>query len=156
MESLAREAGLPESDRISLHFALAKGLADIGEYARSFAELLAGNALKRWTLSYDESATLREFERIRAVFTPALIHDRLSEAERSTVPVFVIGMPRSGTTLIEQILASHPDVFGVGERADFKLAMEAVMPRRSIASSPAAPLCQMRPARFRATTDTFP
>jgi tetratricopeptide (TPR) repeat protein len=132
LEALAREAdGLPESERISLHFALAKGLADVGEYARSFAELLAGNALKRRTLSYDETASLREFERIRTVFTPGLIRARRGEGEPSAVPVFVIGMPRSGTTLIEQILASHPEVFGAGERADLGQAAEAVMSRRS-------------------------
>jgi tetratricopeptide (TPR) repeat protein len=129
MEGLARDADkLPESARIDLHFALAKALADIGEYARSFGELLAGNALKRRTLLYDETATLREFERVRAVFAPTLINERRSEGEPSAVPVFVIGMPRSGTTLIEQILASHPQVFGAGERADFRQAVEAVMP----------------------------
>jgi Sulfotransferase family len=129
MEALAREAdGLADSEQINLHFALAKALADIGEYSRSFAELLTGNALKRRTLFYDETTTLQEFERGRTVFGPELIHDRRREGEPSPVPVFVIGMPRSGTTLIEHILASHPEVFGAGERADFRQAVEAVMP----------------------------
>jgi Flp pilus assembly protein TadD len=132
MEALAREAErLADSEQINLHFALAKALADIGEHARSFSELLAGNALKRRTLSYDEMATLREFECVRRVFSPALIGDRRAEGEPSAAPVFVIGMPRSGTTLIEQILASHPEVFGAGERADFRQAVEAVVPRRA-------------------------
>jgi len=132
MEALAREADrLPEGEQINVHFALAKALADIGEHARSFAELLTGNALKRRTLYYDETATLGEFERVREVFSPALIGDGRGAGEPSAAPVFVIGMPRSGTTLIEQILASHPQVFGVGERADFRQAVDAVVPRRA-------------------------
>jgi tetratricopeptide (TPR) repeat protein len=132
MEAMAREADeLPESERVNLHFALAKALADIGEYARSFGELLAGNSLKRQRLTYDEAAALQKFERVRAVFTPELIRDRRVEGEPSSVPVFVIGMMRSGTTLIEQILASHPQVFGAGERADLKQAVEAVVSRRA-------------------------
>src|SRR5262249_42485590 len=55
------------------------------------------------------------FERIEAVFTPALIKKKSRHGERSHVPVFVLGMPRSGTTLVEQILASHPLVHGAGE-----------------------------------------
>ncbi|MGH7113365.1 MAG: sulfotransferase [Stellaceae bacterium] len=132
MEALAREADrLPEGEQINVHFALAKALADIGEYGRSFAELLTGNALKRRSLLYDETATLRGFERARAAFSAALIGDRRCEGEPSAVPLFVIGMPRSGTTLIEQVLASHPEVFGAGERADFGQAVEAVVPRRA-------------------------
>jgi tetratricopeptide (TPR) repeat protein len=131
METLARELdGLPESERVNLHFALAKALADVGEHARSFGELLAGNALKRQRLTYDEAATLRKFERVSTVFTPTLIRDRRAEGEPSAVPVFIIGMMRSGTTLIEQILASHPKVFGAGERADFDHAAEAIVPCR--------------------------
>jgi tetratricopeptide (TPR) repeat protein len=131
MEMLAREAeGLSDSERINLHFAMAKALADVGEHARSFAEVLAGNALKRQRLIYDEAATLQKFERIKAVFTPEFIRDRRVDGEPSEIPVFVVGMMRSGTTLIEQILASHPEVFGAGERGDFHQAVEAVMPRR--------------------------
>jgi tetratricopeptide (TPR) repeat protein len=131
METLAREAdGLTESERINLHFALAKALADVGEHARSFAELLAGNALKRRKLTYDEASSLQQFERVRETFTPGLIRDRRADGEPSAIPVFVIGMMRSGTTLIEQILASHPEVFGAGERADFALAVEAELPPR--------------------------
>ena len=129
MESLAREAErLPEDERISLRFALAKALADIGEYARSWDELVAGNALKRRRLAYDEPAVLEHFATVRAAFTPGWIRDRRGAGDPSTVPVFVIGMMRSGTTLIEQILASHPAVAGAGERADFALAVEAVAP----------------------------
>jgi len=58
---------------------------------------------------------LRSFDRIRAVFTPELLKAKRGLGDPSTVPIFIVGMPRSGTTLVEQILASHPQVFGAGE-----------------------------------------
>jgi Flp pilus assembly protein TadD len=116
MEELALgAASLPVKQQIELHFALAKAYADVGRGADSFRQLLAGNALKRQQIPYDDTATLAEFERIRAVFTPDLMRASQGAGEPSSVPVFIVGMPRSGTTLIEQILASHPQVFGAGE-----------------------------------------
>jgi len=133
MEALAAEADkLPEDDRMQLHFALAKALGDVGEHRRSLGHLLTANALKRRQLTYDEVTTLQRFERIHTVFTPglmdkSLIHDRRGLEESSPVPIFVVGMPRSGTTLIEQILASHTKVSGAGELADFRQSADAVM-----------------------------
>lgn len=136
MEMLAREGDrLPEAERINLCFALAKALADIGQYSRSFALLLTGNALKRGTVSYDEAGTFREFEKTRAAFPASLIQSASLWGHPSELPVFVIGMPRSGTSLVEQIIASHPNAFGVGERADFGEAVRAVMTRRCGSSS---------------------
>ena len=77
------------------------------------------DALKRQQITYDEAKTLAWSDRIRAAFSAKLLHDRRGLGDPSCVPVFVIGMPRSGTTLIEQILASHPKVFGAGELRDF-------------------------------------
>jgi hypothetical protein len=78
---------------------------------------LSGSALKRAQIQYDETATLALFDRIEAVFTPALLRkkEKLGGGDPSPAPIFVMGMPRSGTTLIEQILASHPQVHGAGE-----------------------------------------
>ena len=70
-------------------------------------------------MTYNEAAMLQRFERIRNVFTPELLHEKRGLGEPTTVPVFIVGMPRSGTTLIEQILVSHPRVFGAGERQEF-------------------------------------
>jgi tetratricopeptide (TPR) repeat protein len=114
-----RIASLTPTERIDLHFALAKGLADIDEHTQSFRHLLAGNSLKREHVHYDESRTLQRFKRIKAVFTPALMQRKQGPADAASAPIFIIGMPRSGTTLIEQILASHPKVFGAGELSDF-------------------------------------
>ena len=88
-----------------------------------FANLLDGNALKRKQTAYDEAATLWDLERMRAAFTGQIMRRKEGSGERSSVPVFVLGMPRSGSTLIEQILASHPKVFATGEIDDFVKAV---------------------------------
>jgi tetratricopeptide (TPR) repeat protein len=120
MEKLASESGLLSvSDRIFLHFALAKAYGDLKDHERSFRHLLDGNALKRQQISYHDSAERNMFDRIREVFTPELMRDKRGVGDFSRIPVFIVGMPRSGTTLIEQILASHPKVFGGGELVDF-------------------------------------
>ena len=109
MEALLR-SDLSNDDRTWLHFALGKAWDDVGAYDRAFAHFKAGNALHRQTIDYDEAATLAELERI-AGQPVGTAHDAC-ETDR---PIFVVGMPRSGTSLIEQILASHPDVHGAGE-----------------------------------------
>src|SRR5262249_21559130 len=116
MKSLERdEASLSEDDRAALHFALGKAYADFGEHETSFRHYLAGNAIKRRQLHYDEAAHFAGFERLKSVFTSALIAQKRGLGHPSDVPIFIFGMPRSGTTLVEQIMASHPKVFGAGE-----------------------------------------
>lgn len=127
MEALARELpALPDADRVQLHFALGKAYGDLGRRERSFEHLLAGNAAKRAQTPYDEAATLQQFERIAAAFTPELLAARRGGGDPSNVPVFILGMPRSGSTLAEQILASHPEVHGAGECEEFKNLVESV------------------------------
>ncbi len=116
MEALAAKIErLSKTDRVWLHFALGKAYADLKDYRRSFEHLLKGNAAKRAMISYDEKSALAFFDRIEAVFTPELMKAKSGGGEPSPRPIFVIGMPRSGTTLIEQIIASHPMVHGAGE-----------------------------------------
>ena len=116
IKELARdEESLGVDGKIMLHFRLGKAFADIGDSKQSFQHLLKGNSLKRQQINYDEAKTLALFDRIRAVFTAELIDDKRGLGDQSRVPIFIVGMPRSGTTLIEQILASHPSVFGAGE-----------------------------------------
>lgn len=120
----ALEAMLPEAaslswrEQCSLHFALAKVYDDIGERDRGFDHLLQGNALKRAKSDYDEAGELALMDRIQNVFTAELLATRGGAGDPSTLPVFIVGMPRSGTTLVEQILASHPSVYGAGERME--------------------------------------
>jgi len=124
LEKLAQHMALfPAEDRKQFHFALGKAYADLGQHERSFRHLLEGNALARRGLVYDEPGTLGLFDRIRAVFTADLMQRAQYREDRSAAPIFIVGMPRSGTTLMEQILASHPMVFGAGELEDFPNAV---------------------------------
>ncbi len=116
LEALANEQpGRPAADQIHLHFALAKAYEQIGRPQDAFRHLLDGNALKRREMIYDETATLREMDRVRELISGEFIQARQGSGEPSRLPIFIVGMTRSGTTLIEQTLASHPLIFGAGE-----------------------------------------
>jgi tetratricopeptide (TPR) repeat protein len=116
MEGLAAKTdGVSATDRMQLDYALGKAYADLKDHKRSFSHWLKGSAAKRATISYDEKATLDLFDRIEAVFTPDLMARKSGGGDPSARPIFIVGMPRSGTTLVEQIIASHPAVHGAGE-----------------------------------------
>jgi tetratricopeptide (TPR) repeat protein len=115
---LALEAegpALPVAERIELSFACARIFADIGDYDRSFRHLIDGNALKRRDIAYDEAGSLGLLQRIETVFTAELMHARRHTGAPGTAPIFIFGMPRTGSTLIEQVLATHPAVVTIGE-----------------------------------------
>ena len=123
LEKLAQDLGdASDLDRTNLHFALGKAYADLSQHEVSFRHYLEANALYRRTFQYDEAKIMRWFERIRVAYTAELFAAKRGLGHPSEVPIFIVGMPRSGTTLIEQILASHPQVFAAGEREDFELA----------------------------------
>ncbi len=122
----AKTEGLSTTDRMRLDFALGKAYADLEDHARAFRHLAAGNAAKRATIAYDEQATIALFDRIAAVFTPELIAAKSDGGDPSALPIFVLGMPRSGTTLVEQIIASHPAVHGAGELQLFSDVVRSV------------------------------
>ena len=115
LEKLAADPeSLDGGERVHLHFALGKALADIGRADEAFRHLLDGNVLVRSVLPYDEAAALAEFEAMEAAFDARRFQGP-AQGVASDMPIFVFGMPRSGTTLVEQILASHPRVAGAGE-----------------------------------------
>jgi len=122
---LARE-GNSLADRTTLHFGLAKAFLDIGDSEQAFRHYEEGNRLKRSTFAYDVESDERLMSEIADVFSPAPLAARAKAGARSETPVFVVGMPRSGTTLIEQILASHPMVQGAGELGRLRALVEAI------------------------------
>jgi tetratricopeptide (TPR) repeat protein len=116
MEALAvKMASFDEEQQAELHFALGKAYGDLGRHAESFRHLIAGNAIKHRLEEYDEEANLEMMRHIPKVFTRELLARNEGLGDPSQVPVFILGMPRSGSTLTEQILASHPHIFGAGE-----------------------------------------
>jgi len=138
MEQLVRErASLSTGERIEMCFALAKAYEDVGRHAEAFHQWLDGNALKRRQLVYDEVTTLGALDSAASEFTAELIQNWQHVGHPSSIPVFIIGMPRSGTTLIEQILASHTRVFGGGELKYFSGAVQGnrTMRTRAVTSS---------------------
>jgi len=141
---LATPTRLNPVDQIELHFAVGKAYADLARHEDSFRHLLAGNALSRRQVTYDETATLAVFDRIREICSPAVMREKACGGDPSSLPVFILGMPRSGSTLVEQILASHPQVFGAGELQEFENALvrasgPAGSPRKFIEALPRMP-----------------
>ena len=127
LEQLAGEhAVLSVGDQIELHFALGKAYDDVGRHADAFRQWLDGNALKRSQIAYNEAGSLRELDRSRTIFTSEFIRTWQNVGNQSSIPIFILGMPRSGTTLVEQILASHPQVFGGGELEYLRKAVEGI------------------------------
>ena len=122
-EELAMTAQLQRSDlcnedRLHLHYALGKALEDRGDHAASFAHYADGARLRRAELQYDANQTTALMQRSRALFTPDFFAARAGVGSACEAPVFIVGLPRSGSTLIEQILASHSDIEGVMELPD--------------------------------------
>jgi tetratricopeptide (TPR) repeat protein len=131
LKKLLRDVdSLDVENKIAAHFAMGKALGDLGQYRDSFGHLLKGNALKRTTIAYDESQRLAMFENIRTTFSPDFMKARSGGGDNSWSPIFIVGMPRSGTTLLEQVLASHSKVFGAGELEAFKEAIAECVTRQ--------------------------
>jgi tetratricopeptide (TPR) repeat protein len=112
--SLACE-NLPSESRLVMHFALAQLYDSQKRYDEAFEHYARGNALKRRTVRFLPERFLQWVADIRATFDGGLLERLAGCGAPSERPVFIVGMPRSGTTLVEQILASHPDVFGADE-----------------------------------------
>jgi tetratricopeptide (TPR) repeat protein len=107
-----------DNRKMSLHFALGKCYDDLKDHDKAFPHFLAGCKIKRAKFNYDADATARQFAELKAIFSQDFIDHLRGSGDSSAMPIFVLGMPRSGTTLTEQIIASHPDVFGAGELPD--------------------------------------
>ncbi len=118
MEQALARTDLDQDDRAHLHFALGKALEDEALYEAAFAHYAKGNALRRATWPYDWRANRDYVRRTRQTFTPAFMASRRHVGHPAQDPIFVVGLPRSGSTLIEQILSCHSKVEGVSELPD--------------------------------------
>ena len=120
METLLTEAGLTERDRSKLHYALGKAEDDLGEYASAMRHFDAANRicsdiLRRTGRTIDRVGHRADIDQIIATFTKEFFARHAGEGHGSELPVFIVGMIRSGTTLLEQVLASHPQIAAGGE-----------------------------------------
>ena len=118
LQEIVDQPDLSDNDRCYILFALGKAYEDLREYDRSFACYEHGNRLRKKKLGYDIAAGRKQFARIKRVFSErfALFLQDMDRGDGTgALPIFIVGMPRSGTSLVEQILASHSEVFGAGE-----------------------------------------
>ncbi|HEY8085921.1 MAG TPA: sulfotransferase, partial [Methylophilaceae bacterium] len=117
---------LPEKEQRYVHFALGKSYDDAGQYDLAMAHFMQGCALKRKAVQYDAARQAQTFADTIKLFSETNLRRWRgigkglgnNSGNDSALPIFVLGMPRSGTTLVEQIIASHPQVFGAGELPD--------------------------------------
>ena len=115
LESITQKANfLSESARIRYHFALAKALDDTGQHERAFQAYAEGNRLQYTKEPWNEGRLQALTQQIKIVFTKPLLK-KARKTKNTRRPIFIVGMPRSGTTLIEQILSSHENIYGAGE-----------------------------------------
>ncbi|MEM9624337.1 MAG: sulfotransferase, partial [Pseudomonadota bacterium] len=115
MQNLVETGEIEQRDEFHLCFALGKGLEDAGQYAESFHFYERGNLLKQQQSRYDPDENAQTFDHIIAHTSAAHFTERADYGHAASDPIFIVGLPRSGSTLLEQILASHPLVDGTME-----------------------------------------
>jgi len=115
MQAQLDRTDLPVGDRIGIEFALGKALEDEAQYAASFAHYEAGNSAQLAQAPHDPDYLPALTRRYETLFTPEFFAVRAGMGDPSPDPIFILGMPRSGSTLVEQMLASHPAIEGVSE-----------------------------------------
>ena len=118
MRSALRAAELAADDRLHFEFSLGKALEDEGAYEESFAHYAKGNAARKQQHAYSADENTRFIARSKALYTPEFFAARKSAGAQAADPIFIVGLPRAGSTLLEQILASHPLVEGTIELPD--------------------------------------
>jgi hypothetical protein len=122
MESALANAGT--NDRTYLHFALGKAYADRESYAKSFDHYARANAMKRLTIAYDADWLTQQVATLKALCTRQFFDARTGSGADSAAPIFVVGMQRAGSTLVEQILGSHSAIEATAELPDITLMAE--------------------------------
>jgi tetratricopeptide (TPR) repeat protein len=118
MEAALDTEGLESAQRLRLHLAIGKAEEDLGNYAMAMQHFDAADDVRRGLASFDSAAFSTEIDRLIARCTPERIAGAAESGSRNQTPVLIIGMPRSGTTLVEQIVSSHPEV-GAGDELNF-------------------------------------
>jgi predicted Zn-dependent protease len=115
MNARLAETKLTDADRVHFHFALGKAHEDAREYVRAFEHYIKANALHHAGLRYEPGLNTQRMKRMKAKFTRGFFQEREYSGCQSPDPIFIVGMPRAGSTLVEQILSSHSAVEGTAE-----------------------------------------
>jgi tetratricopeptide (TPR) repeat protein len=165
LETMRRQLArndISQEDRFHLHFALGKALEDAAQYADSFTHYAEANRLRRETIRYDADHVTSLVQRSKALFTPEFLADRAGAGCAARDPIFVVGLPRSGSTLIEQILSSHSLVEGTMELPDIPAMVRAIASGDARGTAARADrtrypgvLAELEPARLRELGEEF-
>lgn len=115
MTGLLQDNTLSDPERVIIHFALGKAMDDLRDYAEAMRHFDAANRIRSPQMILDRRSLAQRIDRMITTFTPSFFIERRDLAVDDRRPVFILGMPRSGTTLVEQIVSSHPTVAGGGE-----------------------------------------
>ena len=150
MRAQEQRADLPAVDRYHLRFALGKALEDRGEFTESFRYYQAGNALKRSEIRFKLQPILRNAELQAAICTRKFFEARKGYGFDCDDPIFIVGLPRSGSTLLEQILASHSHVEGTTELPEILRLVGELQGREPDSANPRYPrvLADLKPEDF--------
>lgn len=132
MERLWSAAHLDSTSRMHLAFALGKVSEDLGDFERAFDYFSEGNRLKRASFRYDLARDELDAARLMELMSADFFAARGDWGSADATPIVIVGMPRSGTTLVEQILASHPKVAGGGELSDLRQVIAADLRSRQL------------------------
>lgn len=130
MSSALNDPALAAEDLFHLHFALGKALEDLNNPAESFDHYAEGNRLRRALIDYNPAEISELVDRSRALLTREFFETRREQGSAASDPIFIIGMPRAGSTLIEQILSSHPLIEGTHELPDIPMLSKRLGGRR--------------------------
>ncbi len=137
MRNALARADLADEHRVHFEFALAKALEDRAAYAESFDHYARGNALRRKLVPYSADDTTARLRRTRETYTVDFFRERAGTGCAAPDPIFIVGLPRAGSTLIEQILASHPQVEGTMELPEL-ISLTRVLRERAGNRAPGA------------------
>ncbi|KPK25056.1 MAG: hypothetical protein AMJ61_13045, partial [Desulfobacterales bacterium SG8_35_2] len=135
MEKLYFSKAINNADKVHLGFAIGKAYEDCKEYEKSFEFILNANKLKRLTYEYSINETVKLTDNIIYFFDRVFKNFQIKKKTSDKTPIFILGMPRSGTSLVEQILSSHSEVYAAGEIADLKNILFHLTNTKDIAKS---------------------
>jgi predicted Zn-dependent protease len=157
MRTQLARSDLPSEDRFHFEFALAKALEDENRFEEAFAHYEKGNALRRESAPYDPDETAEQVRRAKSLFTPDFIAARAYAGHPAPDPIFVVGLPRAGSTLIEQILSSHSQVEGTMELQDVGQMVRTIggAGKKSRASAYPDVLADFPPEKLRALGEEY-
>jgi tetratricopeptide (TPR) repeat protein len=157
IRSALQREDLKPDDRVDLEFSLGKALEDERRFAESFERYAAGNALRRKGVNYDAGKISLHVQRSKEIYTPQFFADREHFGSQAEDPIFIVGLPRAGSTLLEQILASHSRVEGTRELAEMVAIARGLATKNGEADESRAleALCSLDAAQVAALADRY-